>query len=319
MFAKKVPQEDARGTNFLAPERQMYTIEEFIIAVFCSVDEWLKLLSVEYPLRGKGFAPALSDSEVITMEIVAEYQGIDADKAIWEYFRRHWWSWFPGLSSRSTFVRQAANLWQYKAMIQQRVARQLGADDDDVHLVDGIPIPLCQFSRAPQCRSFQGEAGYGCCAAKKQTYYGFHGHLLITITGVITGFTLTEASGSEREALWEMVQHIHGLLIGDKGYLSASLQQELRQAGIDLETALRSNMRDSRDPASVALLQRVRRLIETVIDQLVERFSIEKVRARDLWHLTSRLNRKLLAHTVCRWLNRESSDPLQFDQLVAAA
>jgi hypothetical protein len=241
----------------------MYSIEEFIIAVFCCVDEWLKPLSEEYPLRSKGFAPALSDSEVITMEIVAEYQGIDADKAIWQYFRRHWQAWFPGLGSRSTFVRQAANLWQYKAMMMQRVAQHLGAYDDDVHLVDGIPIPLCQFTRAPQCRSFRGEAGYGYCAAKHQTYYGFHGHLLITISGVITGFTLTEASGSEREALWEMVQHLHGLLIGDKGYLSVSLQQELRQAGIDLETALRSNMQDSRDPAVVTLLQRVRRLIES--------------------------------------------------------
>lgn len=296
----------------------MYTIEEFIIAVFCCVDDGFKTLSTEHPLRKKGFAPGLSDSEVITMEIVAEYQGIDADKGIWQYFRRHWFPWFPGLKSRSAFVRQAANLWQYKAMLQQRVAAQLGAYDDDVHLVDGIPIPLCQFSRAPRCRSFQGQVDYGYCAAKQQTYYGFHGHLLVSMTGVITGFTLTAATGSEREALWEMVQQIHGLLIGDKGYLSAALQQELQQAGIELETALRSNMQDARDPHWVALLQRVRRLIETVIGQLVERFSIEKVRARVLWHLTSRVNRKLLAHTVCRWLNRHSHDPLQFEQLVAA-
>ena len=83
--------------------------------------------------------------------------------------------------------------------------------------------------------------------------------------------------------------------------------------GIELQTALRSNMQDSRDPAWVKLLQRMRRLIETVIGQLVERFSIEKVWARDRWHLTSRLNRKLLAHTLCRWLNRHSAQPLQFD------
>ena len=77
-----------------------------------------------------------------------------------------------------------------------------------------------------------------------------------------------------------------------------------------------SNLHDGRGPALVALLKRMRRPIETVIGQLVERFSTEKVWARDLWHLTSRINRKLLAHTVCRWLNRNSSDPLQFEQLV---
>lgn len=74
----------------------------------------------------------------------------------------------------------------------------------------------------------------------------------------------------------------------------------------------------------VKLLQTVRRLIETVIGQLSvsvarrrHRFNIEKVWARDMWHLTSRLNRKLLAHTVCVWLNRLFGlEPLQFDGLV---
>lgn len=295
----------------------MFSIEEFIITVFCCVDDLLLDIRQGRPIRQKGFAPALADSEVITMEIVAEYQAIDADQAIWRYFRRHWLELFPRLSSRSTFVRQAANLWQYKELLQQRLASQLGAFANTVHLVDGLPIPLCCFSRAPGCRSFKGEATYGYCAAKKQTYYGFHGHLLISATGVITGFSLTPANGSEREALWDMVHPVHGLLIGDKGYLSEALQQELRQVGIELEAALRSNMPDARDPAWVKLLKQIRRLIETVIGQLVERFSIEKVWARDMWHLTSRLNRKLLAHTVCRWLNRHSTEPLKFEQLVA--
>lgn len=294
----------------------MFSHEEFIIAVFCCVDDLFKEITQGRPIRSRGFAPSLTDSEVITMEIVAEYQGIDADQAIWQYFRRHWLAWFPALGSRSAFVRQAANLWQYKDRLQQHLAARLGAFADTIHLVDGMPIPLCGFSRASRCRSFRGEAAYGYCAAKEQIYYGFHGHLLISASGVITAFSLTPANGSEREALWDMVNMIHGLLIGDKGYLSTALQQELREVGIALETALRSNMQDTRDPSWVALLQRMRRLIETVIGQLVERFSIEKVWARDLWHLTSRINRKLLAHTVCRWLNRHNIEPLQFEHLV---
>jgi hypothetical protein len=75
-------------------------------------------------------------------------------------------------------------------------------------------------------------------------------------------------------------------------------------------------MKDPRSPATVRFLQRIRRLVETVIGQLSERFNIEKVRARDMWHLTSRISRKLLAHTVCYWLNRHSPDPSQFNDLV---
>ncbi|QFS52733.1 Transposase [Nostoc sphaeroides CCNUC1] len=40
-------------------------------------------------------------------------------------------------------------------------------------------------------------------------------------------------------------------------------------------------MSDSRHQSLVRLMQRFRRLIEAVIGQLVDRFNIEKIRARD--------------------------------------
>lgn len=194
----------------------MLSMEDLITAVFCCVDDLLKEVTNGKPMGSRGFQPSLSDSEVITMEIVAEFQGIDTDKGIWQYFRRHWFSMFPQMKSRSTFVRQAANLWQYKQELQQALAIELGAFSDNTHIIDGIPIPLCCFTRARGCRSFPGVANYGYCAAKKETYYGFHGHLLISASGVITSFTLTSASGDEREAIWDIVTLIQGLVIGDK-------------------------------------------------------------------------------------------------------
>lgn len=186
-----------------------------------------------------------------------------------------------------------------------------------MHLVDGIPIPLCCITYAGRCRSFRGQAAYGYCAAKNEKFYGFHGHLQISAIGVITSFTLTPANGDEREALWDLLESIRGLLIGDKGYISQTLRQELARNGIDLQTALRSNMQDARPKWWVRLLQAVRRLIETVNGQLAVRFHMEQVRARDLWHLTSRFNRKVLAHTVCCFLNRlYGRELLEFDGLI---
>ena len=76
-------------------------------------------------------------------------------------------------------------------------------------------------------------------------------------------------------------------------------------------------MKESRDRHWVKLLVKTRRLVETVIGQLTERFHVQKVRARDLWHLTNRINRKLLAHTLAFWINRDSIYPLQFEQLIS--
>lgn len=296
----------------------MYSIEEFIIAVYCCVDDGLRRLTLGEPMRARGFEPRLSDAEVLTMEIVGEYQQIDRDKGIWSYFRRHWQRWFPNLSSRSSFVRQAANLWQYKQRLQQQLASALGAFEDDVHLIDGLPMPLCCLTYAGRCQSFQGSAAFGYCAAKDESFYGFRGHLCISFNGVITGFSVTPANANEREALWEVTQRIQGLLIGDKGYLSQPLQIALAQQHLHLQTPLRHNMRETRPLVVLRQFQTLRRLVETVNAQLTERFGLERIRTRDLWHLTSRVNRKILAHTLCCWLNHQLHRPLlQFDSLVA--
>jgi hypothetical protein len=136
--------------------------------------------------------------------------------------------------------------------------------------------------------------------------------------GVITAFTVTPADIGDRQALADVLDGIRGLLIGDKGYISAPLHRELAAQGIDLQTPFRSNMKDTRPRAFVKTLTSVRRLVETVIGQLSDRFHIEKVRGRDLWHQTSRLARKLLSHTVGIFLNiLHGREPLQFDGLIS--
>lgn len=71
-------------------------------------------------IRAGGFEPSLSNSEVITMEIVGEFLGIETDKRIWCYFRAHWLDLFPQIKSRITFSRQASNLWCHKQQLQKQ-------------------------------------------------------------------------------------------------------------------------------------------------------------------------------------------------------
>jgi hypothetical protein len=293
-------------------------LEDFIITVFCWVEEHLDSLIGDRPLRQRGFAPKLTDSEVITMEVVGEFLGVDTDVGLWKYFRRHWPSWFPQLGSRTPFAQQAAHLWVIKQRLHQHLVIDLGAATDPIRRVDGCPLPVCVLTRAPPCRRFPGVADGGYCAAKKQYYDGLHGHLMITFDGVITGWTVTPAAGDEREALWDLTEGVRGVVIGDKGDLSAFLQAELATVGIDLPTPLRANMTDPRPLKVVQPLTRTRRLVETVIGQLAEPFHFEKIRARDCWHLTSRIARKVLAHTLGIFINRQlGRSDLQFEGVIA--
>ena len=91
-------------------------LDVFIISVFCLMDDTLKTLFPGKPLRQRGPAPVLSDSEVLTMEVVGEFLGLSQDTDLIRYFRQHYRRFFPGLARvhRTTFARQAANLWEVK-------------------------------------------------------------------------------------------------------------------------------------------------------------------------------------------------------------
>jgi hypothetical protein len=282
--------------------------EYFIISVFCLIDDILKGLHLP-PLRTRGFSPAMTDSEVITIEIVGEFLGRHEDKSIWSYFFTHWRHLFPNLSHRTTFLRQAANLWYVKQAIQSILADKLGAYDDNIHIADGFPLPVCAFRRANGSKLFKEHAAYGHCASKNMTYYGFQGLISIDFNGVISGITLTAANVDERDALWDIVNKMKGLLITDKGFIRPMLKQDLSEINIDLQYLVRNNMKDERPESFTDLLKSKRRLVETIIGQLAERFEIEKTKARDLWHVTNRIARKILSHTVGVFLNKMMGNP----------
>jgi len=278
------------------------TEEAFIITVYCVIDDVIQSLKLD-SLRQRGCSPKLSDSEVMTMEIVGEFLGQYEDKRIWRYFSTHWRKLFPAIPCRTSFVRQAANLWHVKQAIQTVLAQRLWAYDNDIHIADGFPLPVCEFRRAPSSKLFKGHAEYGHCASKGQTYFGFQGLVSINFDGVISGYTITAANVDERDALQDIIENIQGLLLGDKGFIRPVLKQDLTKVNIDLQTSLRKNMNEERPKSFVKQLMSNRRLVETVIGKLAESFAIEKTKARDLWHLTNRITRKILSHTVSIFIN----------------
>jgi hypothetical protein len=145
----------------------------YILEIYFRVDDFLKQLP---PLRTRGFPPKLSDAEVITMEIVGEIQGFGSDKAIYEYFKNHWFSWFPNLGCRTTFPRQCANICRVKKQIRDHFLYKTHVAND-LFLFDGLPIPTCNPKRVRWKNPFYDEASFGYCAAKDKKYFGFKGHL----------------------------------------------------------------------------------------------------------------------------------------------
>ena len=70
-------------------------------------------------------------------------------------------------------VRQAANLWQFKAALQRRLTFVSGQAHTPVQSIDTLPLPVCTYTRARRDRCFAGIVVYSYCDAKDLPYYGF--------------------------------------------------------------------------------------------------------------------------------------------------
>ena len=290
-------------------------LSTFIVSVFCLIDDRLKDLG---RLRARGPAPTLCDSEVLTIEVVGEFLGLDEDTELFAYFRRHYAHFFPNLRCvhRTTFTRQAANLWKAKELLWQELLAE-SPHDPTFAICDSLPLPACLFARAYRCSRFKGEAAFGKDTLLKQTFYGFRVHVRVCWPGLISRISVAPANAHELSVLPEIAEGTSGLIIGDRNYHSPKTREELAgKGGVELLAPYSSKKRDP-TPQKSAFLSRLRYRIDTVFSQLTERYSVKRVWARDLWHLASRLLRKVLSHTVAFLLNHQlGNPPLQLSKLL---
>lgn len=295
-------------------------LEDFTIAVYCRIDALLSEMRAHPDwsrVRRRGPAPTLDDAEVLTMEVVGEFLGLDQDVAIYHYFRREHPSFFPALARihRTTFARQAANLWAVKERLWRHLLDRV-PHDPALSCVDSVPTPVCRFGRAWGCARFRGQAAFGRDSGGRATIYGFRHHLRICWPGVVRAVSIAPANVHDRDVVPELVEGAGGAVIGDRNYWDPQLTAALIPAGITLRAPFKKRASDP-DPVGSRVLGRVRWRIETVAAQLVERYHLKRLWARDAWHLTSRVLRKVLSHTiaVCLCVERDLP-PLSFAQLL---
>lgn len=291
-------------------------IISFITEIFVLTDDWV----LQQPtFRRSGPKPLLSDSEVLTLEVVGEFLGLDEDKAIFTYFRTHFAAEFPMLKQvhRTTFTRQAANLWKIKERFWLMLISKI-KHDPHLTIVDSMPVPVCRFARANRCRLFEESAAYGYDHVARQRFYGYRLHVRIAWPGVITGFVIAPANEHDLHTLPELTQGVTGWMLGDRNYWSPDMKERLAKQGIEFLAPYKSRSHEPDHLRWPLWLTQARQRIETVFAQLVQRLNGHKTQARDFWHLSSRWLRKVLAHTLGIYMAQLETleSPLQFDAIL---
>lgn len=302
-------------------------LNTFIVGVFCLIDD--RLLEEGEPIRQRGPAPKLSDSEVITMEVVGEFLGLDTDKGIYAYFKRHYAEWFPKLKEvhRTTFARQAANLWKLKEAVWLQLLEHellIGAQEgleEPLLVVDSFPIAVCKQSRSYKCRVMRDLADRG-RDSNLGKFLGMRAHVLVLWPGIIVRAEVCGANVHDTHLAERLLEGMgRGWVLADRNYWSEELREQLHvvEGGPMLMARFKRNNETEKERGLVwpRWLSAKRQKIETIFSQLVCRFNMKRVWARDTWHFSSRFLRKVLSHTMavvfCR---REGLPPTRFWELL---
>jgi len=292
------------------------TFEDLCTYAYVTVDELFQAYVLPHDHR-PGPRSTFSDSEVITLTLVAEVVGLDDETVFLDYVARNHRALFPLLPDRSRYNRRRRALGEAVNTIRRHILDWLLAllppDDRPLCVLDSLPVPVVGFHHARGRHRWYGWATYGYNATKKQTIYGFKLHLLTTADGLITDFALAPAHFTDGTFTDQLLRDKAELLVvGDKAYINAELQAELQQAhGVTLLTPQRSNQREQLPEALTRLVSHFRQMIETINSQLAGQFTIETNKAKCLSGLVARLHAKLAAHTLGLYLNVVTGQPLR--------
>jgi len=294
------------------------TFEDFILLVYTIIDDlYHQFVPTSVSQRRNVDTAKMSDSEIITLSICGELAGIDSENAWYSFVKRNYRHLFPRLCSRTRFNRTRGALLQVTELLRQKLTHSFPIPTSRYFVIDSFPLPVCKFGRARYCRSFRVDgANYGKCPSKKETYFGFKVHALITIEGYITAFEITPASVDDREGLRDFAEnHLCLTVLGDKGYTGEQLWEDMQEKGICLMSLKPSNHKNNWPKEVRQVIFRFRRRIETVFSQLSEQLNAEKVLAKSFRGLCTRLQNKILGHNLCMAFNSIFREPCDIGKI----
>lgn len=293
-------------------------IENLLSFAFVIIDDLYKLYVDKSVSNRPGPKTLFSDSEVLAISWVGEFLGIDSENAWYNLIVKHFLYLFPHIPERSRFNRRRRNLWKITDMLRQKILESLPYGD--ILIVDSLPVPICDFKRANFSNSplkyeyINGlRATYGHCATKDLgTYLGFKVHIIVSQQGLPLTFAISNADIDDRDVLPSMIsEFLNTIIIGDKGYVSEPLRQELKKDyGIDLLAQKRSNQKDTYTHFINKIINRLRKRIEVTNNQLNDQFNLSRVRARTHWGFLTRIFEKFAAYTLGAFINLTIGRPM---------
>ena len=271
----------------------------------------LSLFDASGNVTRHGMKPQFSDIEVISLALTAEYMSLDSENWLFNKIKADYNKEFPHIIDRSRYNRRKRQLFPFMEKVRQGLAAKFMAFED-YFIIDSMPLEVCKISRekrAKVCKErFESAPDKGFCASQDFYFYGYKLQGVCSVNGVFHSIELTKASVHDATFLQEMNSQLSNcVLIGDKGYLSSSLQLDLfHTSNVTLDTPMRKNQLNYKKQAKV--FRKARKRIETLFSQLCDQFMIRRNYAKSFDGFKTRILTKITALTLIQFINKFEFD-----------
>ena len=271
-----------------------------LLANYERILEVLRKISTDTLLIYQRRRPKLFDLELISLVLTAEFMGIDSENHLFRNLPK-------ALSckiERSIYNRRKRRLSAQINHIRLKLAQEFN-ESENCFIVDSMPLEVCKMARVNRskiCKEQQySMPNRGFCASQQLSFYGYKLHAVCSLNGVFQSIDISPASVHDIHFLQDIkTQMSDCLLLGDKGYLSQTIQIDLfNEVNIRLETPKRTNQK-----AQFYQYKKYRKRIETLFSQLCDQFMIRRNYAKSFDGFKTRILAKITALTVVQYINK---------------
>lgn len=252
----------------------------------------------------KPIKPNLSDLELISLTILAEFKSIDSEHQLFREIKG--WE-IETKIERSVYNRRKRKLFPYIEKLRIKMAEKFN-EFENYFVIDSMPLEVCKMARSSRSKICK-EVDYaipnkGFCASQNLHFYGYKLHAICTINGVFQSFDLSPASVHDIHYLQDIKTQLSDcVILGDKGYLSQTIQLDLfNEVNIELETPKRKNQKDYKP--QFYQFKKYRKRIETLFSQLCDQFMIRRNYAKSFEGFKTRILAKITTLTTIQYLNK---------------
>lgn len=179
----------------------MFDLDTFLVTVYCIVDELYRDLVEPQKPRRRGHRAELSDSEVLTLCILAQWHPRRSERSFLRYAAAHWHAYFPRLLSQSAFNRRARDLMGALAYLGPTISHEterLLGQSAAYEVLDAVAVPVERCCRGRRHKLFANEAALSRGGSDHAWFYGVRLLAAVSPAQQITGFVVGPGNTEER-------------------------------------------------------------------------------------------------------------------------